>query len=112
LPAEHQHVLNWSPDQYISRAKSIDSSVEAYIRKVLEKKAYPQQSYKSCDGILSFEKKIGKERLIKACKRASDIGHYGYKVIENILKRGIDQFEFEETSSTMPEHTNIRNNYN
>jgi len=112
LPAEHQHVLNWSPDQYISRAKAIDTSVEAYIRKVLEKKAYPQQAFKSCDGILSFEKKIGKERLIKACERASDIGHYGYKAIENILKRGIDQFEFEETSSTMPEHSNIRNNYN
>ena len=56
--------------------------------KVLEKKVYPQQAYKSCDGILSFDKKIGRERLIKACKRADEIGHYGYKVIENILKRG------------------------
>jgi transposase len=112
LPAEHQHMLNWSPEQYITRARQIDPSVEDYIRKVLEKKAYPQQAYKSCDGILSFDKKIGRDRLIKACQRANEIGHYGYKVIENILKRGIDQYEFEESQIPMPDHRNIRNNYN
>jgi transposase len=112
LPPEHQHILNWSPEQYIIRARQIDPVVESYIRKVLEKKVYPQQAYKSCDGILSFDKKIGRERLIKACKRADEIGHYGYKVIENILKRGIDQYEFEEINAPMPSHQNVRNNYN
>lgn len=112
LPPEHQHMLNWSPDQYLTRARQIDPAVEDYIRKVLEKKAYPQQAYKSCDGILSFDKKVGRDRLIKACKRANDIGHYGYKVIENILKRGIDQYEFEETHTHMPTHGNVRNDYN
>ena len=111
LPPEHQHMLKWSPEQYLTRARQIDPVVEDYIRKVLEKKAYPQQAYKSCDGILSFDKKIGRDRLIKACKRADEIGHYGYKVIENILKRGIDQYEFEEINAAMPSHPNLRNNY-
>lgn len=112
LPPEHQHMLNWSPEQYIIRARQIDPIVEDYIRKVLEKKAYPQQAYKSCDGILSFDKKVGRERLIKACKRANDIGYYGYKAIENILRRGIDQYEYEDIPLPMPDHLNIRNNYN
>lgn len=112
LPPEHQHILRWSPEQYLTRARQIDPVVEEYVRKVLEKKAYPQQAYKSCDGILSFDKKIGRDRLIKACKRADEIGHYGYKVIENILKRGIDQYEFEEINAAMPTHQNVRNNYN
>jgi transposase len=112
LPAEHQHMLKWGPEQYLTRARQIDPQVEYYIRKVLEKKAYPQQAYKSCDGILSFDKKIGRDRLIRACKRANEIGHYGYKVIENILKRGIDQYEFEEIHISMPAHENVRNNYN
>jgi DNA replication protein DnaC len=69
LPLEHQYMFTWSPEQYITRARAIDPAVELYIRKVLDKKVYPQQAYKSCDGILSFDKKIGRERLINACKR-------------------------------------------
>lgn len=112
LPAEHQHMLDWSPEQYLSRAQRIDPAVEQHIRGVLDKKAYPQQAYKSCDGILAFDKKVGRDRLIKACIRANQIGHYGYKVIENILKRGLDQYEPEEPGVHMPQHHNIRNNYN
>jgi hypothetical protein len=111
LPLEHQYMFTWSPEQYITRARAIDPAVELYIRKVLDKKVYPQQAYKSCDGILSFDKKIGRERLINACKRANDIGYYGYKAIENILKRGIDKYEMEDVPEGMPTHDNIRANY-
>lgn len=111
LPLEHQHIMKWSPEHYLSRARSIDPAVEDYIRHVLEKKAYPQQAYKSCDGILAIEKRVGRERLVNACVRAGHIGHYGYKVIENIINRGIDQLEFEDTQLVMPEHDNVRNNY-
>lgn len=112
LPADYQHVMACNPDHYINKAKAIDPIVEIYVRKVLEKKTYPQQAFKSCDGILAFNNKVGRDRLIKACKRGHEIGHYGYKVIESILIRGIDQFEFDETPDKMPAHNNIRGNYN
>ena len=111
LPPEHQHILSLSPQQYITRARSIDPAVEIYIRNVLDKKPYPQQAFRSCDGILSFDKKIGRDRLINACKLGNDIGRYGYKVIESILQRGLDQVERDETTGNMPDHGNIRADY-
>ncbi len=41
-------------------------------------------------GAQSFVKKFGKERLIRACQRGLDYGIYNYKIIQNILERGLD----------------------
>ena len=81
---------------------------------LLEKKQHPEQAYKSCMGVLSFSKKVGDQRLINACKRA--LGHqvYNYKIIQNILERGLDKLpgEQEEGQAGLPTHQNIRgNNY-
>jgi len=60
-------------------------------------------------GILSFEKKVGKQRLINACKRALDFGTYSFKAIQNILENNLDLIK-EETGEDpeLPEHNNIR----
>jgi transposase len=111
LPPQHQHVLSLSPEQYIKRAQAIDPAVKLYISMVLDKREYPQQAYKSCDGILSLEKKVGRDRLIKACQRGHEFGQYGYKVIENILKRNLERMENQEDEHQMPKHENVRADY-
>ncbi len=83
--------------------------MKEYISKVLASKAHPEQGYKSCIGILNFEKKVGKERLIAACQRGLDFQSYGYQVIKNILNRGLDQLEEPpQTTYRPPAHKNIR----
>jgi hypothetical protein len=37
------------------------------------------------------EKKVGKERLVKAIQRATFYGAYNYTIIKNILQAGLDQ---------------------
>lgn len=37
--------------------------VATYISKVLEHKVYPEQTYKSCSGILIFNRRVGPARL-------------------------------------------------
>jgi hypothetical protein len=60
-------------------------------------------------GVLSFEKKVGKEYLIGACKRGLDYGLYNYKTIENILQKGLDkEYEKVQEEIAMPTHENIR----
>jgi hypothetical protein len=60
-------------------------------------------------GILSFEKKVGKQRLINACKRALDFGTYSFKAIQNILENNLDMIKDETTEDPeLPEHNNIR----
>lgn len=108
MPAQHRFVNEWSPSFFIDRAKQIDPVVEEFVRRVLEKKQHPEQAYKSCQGILSFARRVGNQRLIKACKRAHEIGYYNYKIIEDILKQNLDRFEEDPQAEHMPSHENIR----
>jgi transposase len=110
LASAHRFVSDWTPEKFISWGEDIGEEVKLYILKVLERKQHPEQSYKSCIGILSFAKKVGKERLVKACRRALGYGIYNYKTIQSILEKGMDIYsgpeEYEQL--TMPLHDNIR----
>jgi len=108
LPSSHQFVSDWNPEKFIHWAQSIHPDVHAYITKVLENKSYPEQTYRSCTGILSFDKKVGRERLIAACQRAASYGVYNYKVIEQIIHNKLDRMEPTQNAQTMPQHQNIR----
>lgn len=108
LPAQHRYVTEWSPAFFMEKAKAIDPVVEYYISQVLAKKQHPEQAYKACMGILSFAKRVGNVRLIKACKRAHEIGYYNYKIIEDILKNNLDKYDEDPEVVHMPSHDNIR----
>ncbi len=108
LCPEHRYVTEWSPPFFIAKGKAIDPIVELFISQVLAKKQHPEQAYKACMGILSFAKRVGHTRLINACRRAHEIGYYNYKIIEDILKKNLDQFEADPEPAPMPVHENIR----
>jgi transposase len=108
LPSSHQFVSEWNPLKFTEWARRIHPDVESYITKVLDNKSYPEQTYRSCVGILSFEKKAGKDRLIAACQRASSFGVYNYKVIGQIINNRLDRVENKPKEITMPLHENIR----
>ena len=76
---------------------------------ILYNKTYPEQAYRSCVGILGLEKKVGRKRFISAIERASSYGAYNYKIIERILKGGLDRLEEGDQQQTiLPFHENIR----
>jgi transposase len=102
------HIADWNPERFLSEARKIHDDVAMYIQQVLIKKSHPEQGYKSCQGILSFAKRVGKDRLIKACQRAHLYGVYNYKIVETILKRNLDQHEMDDKTAPMPKHDNIR----
>ncbi|MDQ2752218.1 MAG: IS21 family transposase [Bacteroidota bacterium] len=110
LASTHRFVSDWTPERFISWAQDIHEDVKLYILKVLERKQHPEQAYKSCIGILGFAKKVGKDRLIKACQRALGYGAYNYKTIQKILERELDlRGAPDETDQlSMPFHDNIR----
>jgi transposase len=108
MPPQHRYVTEWSPAFFMEKAKAIDPIVEYYISQVLAKKPHPEQAYKSSMGILSFGKRVGNARLIKACKRAHEIGYYNYRIIEDILKKNLDKYDDDPEPATMPAHENIR----
>jgi transposase len=109
LATQHKVLSEWNPDYFLQQARSIDISVEFYISQVLLRKKHPEQGYKACQGILSYAKRVGHQRLINACARAHAYGLYNFKVIENIINKGLDLYDTEqEPQLNMPEHENIR----
>jgi transposase len=110
MASTHRFVSEWTAERFLKWAQDIHEDVYLYILKVLDRKQHPEQAYKSCVGILSFSKKAGNERLIKACQRANGYGLYNYKTIQNILERGLDAVNQEEDVDIlqMPYHDNIR----
>jgi len=108
LASHHKAASDWNPEFFLSKARSIGPEVENFIEQILLKKAHPEQSYKTCQGVLSFSHRVGKERLCKACARAHAFGTYSYRSIEDILKRNLENDELEPEHHTMPTHENIR----
>lgn len=109
LASTHKFMTKWNPQYFIDWAARIDPDVQRLVEQVLEKKKHPEQAYRSCMGILSMEKKVGRKRLIDACSRALDYEVYNYMIIQKILERGLDQVLVDETVNTpLPEHENIR----
>lgn len=108
LPSSHQFVSEWNPSKFIEWAGRIDPQVKFYIEKVLENRSYPEQTYRSCAGILSFDRKAGRERLVAACIRAGEYGVYNYKVIEQIISNKLDRIDSKSDTKSMPSHENVR----
>jgi transposase len=111
LSSAHQFVSDWNPDKFINWAGAIAPVVKEYIIQILNKTAYPEQAYRSCVGILSQEKKVGKGRLIKAIERATFYGAFNYSIVIKILKAGLEQITPADeipTQSSLPFHENIR----
>lgn len=111
LASHHRYITEWNPDKFIRETAAIHPDVEAYIRQVMEEKKHPEQAYKSCQGILSFARRVGNTRLTNACRWATSYGLYNYPAIERILNNRQDEFPLEESAdqeTEMPSHKNIR----
>ena len=107
LASAHKFIAQWNPEYFRSWARNIDPYVEQVIIDILERKKYPEQAYRSCIGVLSLTKKVGKQRLIQACARALEYGACNYRSVLSILEKGLDQLDHEQPKS-LPPHDNIR----
>ena len=110
LASQHRYISEWNPDKFIERAEEVGPDAKEYIIGLLGIKQHPEQSYRSCQGVLSFAARAGKERLNNACKRALQYGDFGYHTIRTILEKGLDFNTESELSEdkTLPSHNNIR----
>lgn len=114
MPRSHQDYAEWTPERMHNWANSIGPNTGKLIKELTEMHKIPEQSYRSCLGILRMGKIYGNERLENAAIRALHIGAIRYKNIESILKSGLDQQPLPQLASEpMPAeptqlHDNIR----
>lgn len=112
LATKHKFQADWTPEKFIERAKAIGEHTEKYITQILSLRQHPEQTYKTCQGILNYANKVGNERLNAACHRANFYGDFSYKTILVILDKRLDSVPLDpdHDSAIMPKHGNIRGN--
>jgi transposase len=91
MPRAHQDYAEWTPERLCTWASSIGPNIALLVKELMLLHKIPEQSYRSCLGILRMSKIYGNERLEKAAIRGLHIGAIRYKNIESILKNGLDQ---------------------
>jgi transposase len=111
LASKNRFMSEWTPELFINRAKEVGECTHQYIVRILEKRQHPEQAYRSCQGVLVYAKRVGKERLDNACRRAIFYNDYSYMTIKTILERRLDMDTAELTADNvkhLPLHENIR----
>ncbi len=110
MPKSHQKHLEWTPQRLLNWGERIGPATCSIIRRLMEGKAHPEQSYRSCMGVFSLSKRYGEDRLEAACARALTIGSPIRKTVQSILEAGLDRHAdmFPTEIKPLPKHENVR----
>ena len=99
MPAEYKDYGYWTVPYFQQKASAIGPSTRALIDAVIQKYAYPVQSFRSCFGILRYAEKYSPEALERCCKDAVFAGRCNYSYICNT----ISTYHKEPLQSIMPQ---------
>nr|WP_319397619.1 IS21 family transposase [uncultured Carboxylicivirga sp.] len=108
LCSTHQHYLNRSPEYYKNKAENLSKTLGKLVELVFSQNKYPEQLYKSCDGLFSLFKSTPLETFDKACQMAIDYQNYSYGFVLNIIKNKMTEATQDHSDKNLPEHNNIR----
>ncbi len=110
-PRNHQQYLEWTPERIIRWAKTIGPATAAAVASIMESRAYPEQGYRSCLGLMRLGKTYSNERLESACARAVHSRVSSYKSVQSILKNGLDHQSLDSEPPSVAHnisHINVR----
>lgn len=109
LCSAHNHYLDRSPEYYIRKAKAASDELGELIQMVFKQDRHPEQLYRTCDGLLSLQRKTDTATFKKACLIALKNQVCSYKFITNIISNKMTDIpEEEKNNPALPEHKNIR----
>ncbi|MDP4206992.1 MAG: IS21 family transposase [Bacteroidota bacterium] len=113
MPESHQRyneTKEWDSDYFLEQAKEIGESSFEIFTHILASRAFPEQTYIACIGLLRMAMRYGEERFENACTRALHASQVSYRMIENILANNMDKLQDDQLIllSSIPDHENIR----
>ncbi|MBN1549956.1 IS21 family transposase [bacterium] len=110
MPKRHQEYAKWTPDRLMEWAEKTGIETRRVVETIMASRPHPQQGFRACLGLMRLGKEYGSDRLEAACKRALRMNVVGFKSIDSILKRNLDQLPIPEETPERPaiQHDNIR----
>ncbi|MBX3709534.1 MAG: IS21 family transposase [Gammaproteobacteria bacterium] len=109
MPKAHQEQAKYSLSHIESWAKKIGQQTVSFIEHMMASRAFPQQAYRACYGLLRLSQRYGEDRLEKACAKALVIRATRYQQVESILKNQLEEVPVHQaTAIQLSAHDNIR----
>lgn len=110
MPANHRawhEQRGWDGAYFERQAKLVGAHTHACIARILQSRAFPEQTYNACVGVLRLGQKYGNERLEAACGLALQGTSVSYGTLSTILKNNRDSATPDKEYIT-PMHENVR----
>lgn len=108
LCSHHQYYKKRSPTYYIQRGYDHSETLYQYINNLFKQDKYPEQLYRSCEGVLNLAKKTEYEEFIKACEIALENSNYSYIFLKRVLENKMTRVKEQIPDDPLPKHDNIR----
>lgn len=113
MASNHQHYRDRSPAYYMGMAAKRSQALFRLMELMFVQEKTPEVIYRRCDGLLSLQRKTDPLRFEEACEVALSNNILSYRFIRNRIENNMaeDQNTNQKIRS-LPEHENIRGNYN
>ncbi|WP_286761829.1 hypothetical protein [Salegentibacter sp. UBA1130] len=108
LCSHHQYYKERSPTYYMQRGYNHSETLYRYMEALFKQDKYPEQLYKTCDGIMNLARKTNLEPFTKACDIALEHQNYSYKFLKQVLENRMTEYPEEPVIKSLPSHGNIR----
>jgi transposase len=112
MPKSHRAHLEWTPGRFLNWAITIGPFTRDLVQHLLTNRPHPEMGFRSCLGLLSLEKRFGRERLEAASERALTLSSPTRGSVLSILEKGLDSQPLPESDTEAAAiplvHENVR----
>ena len=85
LSENYREISEWNGTYFTRRAMTIGPNTSEVIKRILASRKLEVQTYRMCQGVLSFSKKYSKQALEETCRQALELGKTTYTFIKNTI---------------------------
>ena len=104
MPSHHKFVLNTDSDWLLREAAKIGPHTAAYMTAVLRSRPFPQQSFRTCLGILNLARSYLPSQMEVACQRLLNPKLLTYQD----LKSELEHLPIDPSLPVLPAHDHVR----
>jgi transposase len=108
LCSHHQHWLERSPEYYLEKAREKSPELVRFFEGIFADNRPAEHHYRSCDGLLSLQRKTPAEVFNRAVEIALENGLYSYPSVMNLIRNDAQNRQAQIRENPLPKHDNIR----
>lgn len=87
MPSNHRFILELNADWLLGQAQAVGPQTTQYLTALLRTRAFPEQAYRSCLGVLSLARKYPGALLEAACQCLQEAHLLSYRDLKSELER-------------------------